>query len=124
MIVQLAELHRVHPQLASHLHLGVGEVIALSRVDPPLHLLVRLSFLRHAIRLASIYFIGGKGRPGSSSSSSDGSSAMPNTSWTASTMSSSSDSMRRLRTSLASCGRMLGTAPIAARSRGLGVLRE
>src|SRR5271169_3678295 len=54
MIAQLAELHRVHPQLASHLHLGVGGVIVLSRLDPPLYLLVQLSFLRHALRFASI----------------------------------------------------------------------
>ena len=63
MIVQLAELDRVHTQLASHLHLGVGEVMALSRVDPLLHFGVRLSFLRHPIRLASIYLIAGKDRP-------------------------------------------------------------
>src|SRR5271169_1277561 len=63
MIVELAELLRVHTQLASHLHLGVGEVMALARVDPLLHLLVRLSFLRHEIRLAALHLIRGKGPP-------------------------------------------------------------
>ena len=65
MIVQLAELHRVHTQLARHLHLGVGEVMALSRIDPLLHLVVWLSFLRHAIspRFHLFYFIRGRGRP-------------------------------------------------------------
>ena len=62
MIVQLAELDRVHTQLPSHLDLGVGEVMALSRAAPLLHLGVRLSFLRHSIRLASIYLITGEDR--------------------------------------------------------------
>ena len=55
MIVQLAELHRVHTQLAGHLHLGVGEVMTPSHVDPLLHLLVRLSFLRPPFASLPVY---------------------------------------------------------------------
>jgi hypothetical protein len=45
VVVQPAELLRVHPQLASHLDLGVRQVAAPTRVYPSLHLLVRLLFL-------------------------------------------------------------------------------
>ena len=41
----LAELFRVHPQLASHLDMGVGQVVTLPRVDPCLHLLIGFLFL-------------------------------------------------------------------------------
>jgi hypothetical protein len=52
VVVLLAELFRVHPQLASHLDMGVGQVVTPPRVDPGLHLLIRFLFLfSHSIHL-------------------------------------------------------------------------
>jgi hypothetical protein len=34
VIVELAELLRVHAELARHLHVGVREAMALARLDP------------------------------------------------------------------------------------------
>src|SRR4030067_1067037 len=45
VVVELAELLRIHPKLASHLDVGMRQVMALPRVDPRLHLPVRLLFL-------------------------------------------------------------------------------
>src|SRR5262249_47628090 len=50
VIIDLAQLRRVHPQFAGHLDLGVRQVVALSRLDPCLHLLSRLlRLLGHTI---------------------------------------------------------------------------
>src|ERR1019366_9326119 len=38
VVVDRAELRWVHPKLTRHLHLGVGEVVALARLDPRLQL--------------------------------------------------------------------------------------
>ena len=47
-VVKLAELLRVHAQLARHLHLGVREVMALAHVDPDLKPLgIRLPDMAH-----------------------------------------------------------------------------
>jgi hypothetical protein len=46
VVIQLAELGRIHPQLPRHLHLSMRETVPVARVDPDPHLLVRF-FLRH-----------------------------------------------------------------------------
>ena len=45
MIVDLAELSRVQPKLAGHLHMHVREMMSLARIDPGLSLR-RNRFLR------------------------------------------------------------------------------
>src|SRR3990170_3758134 len=44
VVVELAELLRVHPELASHLDLSMRKVVALPRLDPRLHLPVHFHF--------------------------------------------------------------------------------
>src|SRR3990172_8620676 len=44
VVVELAELLRIHPQLASHPDVGMRQVVAISRLDPRLHLPVHLHF--------------------------------------------------------------------------------
>jgi len=51
VVVLLAELFRVHSQLASHLDMSVRKVVTLPRVDPSLHFLIRLLLLCHSNHL-------------------------------------------------------------------------
>jgi hypothetical protein len=39
VIIQLAEFFRIHSQLAFHLNFGMGQTVALSRIDPCLHVI-------------------------------------------------------------------------------------
>src|SRR5215468_10361934 len=50
VVIDLAQLRRVHPQFAGHVDLGVRQMVALSRLDPRLHLpILLLRLLGHAI---------------------------------------------------------------------------
>jgi hypothetical protein len=50
VVIDLAQLRRVHPQFASHVDLGVRQMVTLSRLDPRLHrLILLLRLLGHAI---------------------------------------------------------------------------
>ena len=54
VVIDLAQLRRVHPQFAGHLDLGVRQMVALSRLDPCLHLLSGLlRLLGHTIIIPS-----------------------------------------------------------------------
>ena len=55
VVVLLAEPFRIHPQLSSHLDLGMTEVMPLASIYPGLHLLARLLYLLgHWIHLACV----------------------------------------------------------------------
>lgn len=66
VVVDLSELLWIHPQLASHLDMTVGQVVAPSRIDPSLHLLIRflllvahwLYFISHSAALCRFRSIG------------------------------------------------------------------
>lgn len=47
VIVERSELGRIHPELAGHLHVRVGEAVSLAGDDPVLQLLVELHWSRY-----------------------------------------------------------------------------